>query len=127
VREPGIDAWTIRHREVHLATMADIAEWRTQLHRELTGALGGVRGALLIDLAGFSLAPALASQYGPVAKAIVDEFATAAIRFGPGGSLTNASIRTATIQNGFPSNICDNKQTAIALLAKLRGDGVVHI
>ncbi len=116
----GDGIWTIRHDDVRLADSTAIDEWRTLLLDELQSKVGSQRVPLLIDLSGFSLDPALAPAYGPVAKKVVSEYATVAVRYGPEGTLTSASLRTAAIKQGFASNICDSRETAVELLGRLQ-------
>ena len=61
----------------------------------------------------------MAPRYGPIAKAVIGRFASVVVRFSATGGLTAASIRTAAIQQRFRSNLCDSRETAVALLEHL--------
>lgn len=117
--EPDGSAWTINHEGVLLNSEDSIERWRTLLLAELDRVIGDRAVPLLINLHGFELHPAYSSLYGPVAKSVVAKYATHAVRFSPYGDFTSIGIHTAAIENRFPSNLCDSKATALALLERL--------
>jgi hypothetical protein len=121
--DPDVDAWFLTHDDVRIESASDIAAWREALLRELEK-LGGARAYILIDLAGFQLAPAMAEQYGKVAKTVVSQYALGIIRYGgdqAGRDLTTTAIRLGAVLNRFPANVFPDRESALEVLARIRG------
>lgn len=114
-----VDAWTLRHDAVEISTPADIERWRSALDEELAR-LGGKRVYLLIDLDGFSLSPAIAHEYGKVAKRVMTDHALGVVRYGSDAGLTTTSIRVAAIVSRFPANIFPDRAAAVRAINRIR-------
>ena len=113
------DVWTLRHEAVFIRDADDISQWRALLTEEFAK-LEGKRVYLLIDTDGFSLNPAVAEQYGGVAKMVVSTYAIGVVRYGADSDLTQTAIRIGAIKNRFPANIFPSREVALEVLAKVR-------
>jgi hypothetical protein len=116
----SLDAWVLTHDDVRIEREEDIEVWHSILLRELQK-LGGERAYILIDIAEFHLAPALAERYGKVAKRVISEHALGIVRFGHSDhDMTTTAIRLGAVLNRFPANVFPNREAALEVLARIR-------
>jgi hypothetical protein len=117
----SVDAWTIGHEGVRLASVDDVAEWRSQLLVQLEKKLRGKKSWILVDMVGFDLEPAMAPDYGAVAKAVVGTYALGIIRYGNPTGSTRAQVRLEAVIHNVPANVYADRAAAVAVLKRLRG------
>jgi hypothetical protein len=112
-----IDAWTLSHKDVHIETSADVAEWRRLMHLELAK-LHGKRGYLLISIAGFEVSAVMMEEYGRTAQAVARHF-LGVIRYGASAK-TERAVVLQSILNRFPANLFPDRGMAIKALERIR-------
>jgi hypothetical protein len=115
--DTGIDAWTLVHRDVHLNTPEDVAEWRRLLAAELDQ-LGSQPVYLLVDVKGFEVAAARMEDYGRTVKSIAHHF-LAVIRYGATDK-TQTAVLLQSVLNHYAPNLYPDRLSAIAALKQLR-------
>lgn len=117
--DPSIDAWTVMSEGIELRTLEDLLRWKG-LFAEGAKKLGGKKAYLLVDISGFTLDPALATEYGKAAREIRSRYALGLIRYGSHDKMTEASVYLQAILNRFPANIFPDREVALQALEKIR-------
>jgi hypothetical protein len=112
------DVYVITCVDVRIDSVAAVQEWVDQV-RGLLEPLGK-KVYLALDIENLRLAPEMAPAYGPLAREILARYALGAVRFGNTETTTRSAIRAQARLNFFPSNIMPDRETAIAVLQKLR-------
>jgi hypothetical protein len=116
--DAAIDAWTLAHRDVHLNTVEDVAEWRRRLTTELLDKLGSQPVYLLVDVQGFEVAATRMEDYGRTVKSIAHHF-LAVIRYGA-TSKTQTAVLLQSVLNHYQPNLYPDRTAAIQALKQLR-------
>lgn len=113
----AIDAWTLSHRDVHLNTVEDVAEWRRRLTAELDQ-LGSQPVYLLIDVKDFQVSAIRMEDYGRTVKSIAHHF-LAVIRYGATDK-TQTAVLLQSVLNHYQPNLYPDRAAAVAALKQLR-------
>ncbi len=113
------DVWTLHYGTTRLASASDVIAWRAAVWTELEK-LGERRADLLIDMTEFSMEPAVAALYAPIAKGISDQHARAIVRFGKPDAKTTQALQIAATKIGYPIKVEPDFDSAMKAIEHIR-------
>jgi hypothetical protein len=118
--DAGIDAWTMAHRSVHLATDSDVAQWQRLVLTELDK-LKGKQVYLLVDVSDFEVSASQMQEYGQFIKKMGHNF-HAVFRYGA-GEKTQRAVLLQSMVNRYAPNLFPDRDSAVRALGELRAKG----
>src|SRR5437867_8056525 len=113
------DVWLLSYGATKLASAGDVIAWRTAVWKELEK-LGDRRADILIDMTEFSMVPAVAPLYAPIAKGISDQHARAIVRFGKVDAKTTQALQIAATKIGYPIKLEPDFDAAMKSIENIR-------
>lgn len=107
---------TIFHDQVRLAAPADVMQWDAQLSRQLASTMsrnGGKKFPILVCMDEITIAPAVADEYGRVAKRVITNYASRLARYGE-PTLVRQIVAVEGMKKNFRANLFETRREALA-------------
>lgn len=104
---------TVFHDNVHIATEADVEEWKGQLFPQLEALYErlGKRPLVLVCIDGVKIEPAIAPEYGKGARHIGEVLSAKLARYG-NPTVVRAIIAKEAVKQGYKANLFETREEA---------------
>ena len=104
---------TIFHENVHIATEADVVEWKRQVYGQLEAIYQriGKRPLVLVCIDGIQIEPVMALEYGKGAKHIGEVLSAKLARYGS-PNVVRAIIAREAVKQGYKANLFETRDEA---------------